>query len=455
MKPILISCGMGEDPLSQMQAWNWLMALKSGPRSEALRPVIHSDDPEVPAVFAAAEAEIAPSRRGGVSYLETQILSAMEAGDGPVLLATGDCLCLACPTRLADRPTIGAMAHHADPAGATAALTRLWREAMKSEDTSGPSDSDIPALLWDDGLYAFPQGTLAGFGPVWIEWMRRAASRRETPDAMELSDAQLGFALALWQTSQSVTLIADAEHPTDPEVLRTADKLDNHGLLARGGDPLSDQHVVSTNARLRAVRRHWFSNEIFWNFRYRYYPELGSGIGSRGDWLIKKRDLLAPFAKRFARSQVVDIGFGDLEATRELEFRHYLGVDLSERAVAMARKKRPDWSFRQGMIADLPDDSADLVICLDVIIHIGDRETYRSFIAQLLRVSRGVVLASGYNSGDMNAEGIIFFHEPLAESFARAGAGAIEEVGAYSDASLLCVSARTLAESPPPDGRRP
>ena len=86
-------------------------------------------------------------------------------------------------------------------------------------------------------------------------------------------------------------------------------------------------------------------NTVFWDFRYRVDPELGSGIGSRGDVLEAKRKLIADVSP-LKGGRVIDVGCGDLEATRHLPVEEYLGVDVAATAVQIAKEKRPDWCFR-------------------------------------------------------------------------------------------------------------
>jgi hypothetical protein len=83
-----------------------------------------------------------------------------------------------------------------------------------------------------------------------------------------------------------------------------------------------------------------FHNELFWDYRYRHWPERGSGIGSRGENLQYKRALLRAEGIESA-SSVLDVGCGDLEVLKDLRLNQYIGVDVSPVALERARAIRP------------------------------------------------------------------------------------------------------------------
>jgi hypothetical protein len=101
-----------------------------------------------------------------------------------------------------------------------------------------------------------------------------------------------------------------------------------------------------------------FDNRVFWDERYRHFPERGSGVGSRGDNLIYKRQLLRDQGVEAATS-VLDVGCGDLEVVRELAIRRYVGIEQSLEALTLAMRTRPDWEFRLAPAADAePSETA-------------------------------------------------------------------------------------------------
>lgn len=176
-----------------------------------------------------------------------------------------------------------------------------------------------------------------------------------------------------------------------------------------------------------------FDNRVFWDWRYRHFPERGSGVGSRGDNLLYKRQILKEHGIEIAAS-VLDFGCGDIEVVKALNISNYLGVDLSPQAIEIARLARPDWQFHLAPPQDVPP--ADLVLCFEVLIHQETRAAYDTLISTLAAKTRGSLLVSGYAAVEdaVGANPMLFFHEPLAASLERTRRfKQIREVGRHTD----------------------
>jgi hypothetical protein len=163
-----------------------------------------------------------------------------------------------------------------------------------------------------------------------------------------------------------------------------------------------------------------FDNRVFWEMRYRHFPERGSGVGSRGDNVHHKRELLIKHGIEKA-SSVLDIGCGDLEVVKALNISGYLGVDQSAQAIEIARRARPDWQFRLAPEPDVPP--ADMVLCMEVLIHQETEAAYRAMIAVLAEKTLGTLLVSGFQASSEAIQNnpMLFFYEPLEESLRRTG----------------------------------
>ena len=68
-------------------------------------------------------------------------------------------------------------------------------------------------------------------------------------------------------------------------------------------------------------------------------------MGSRGQPLLGKRELLAVLLDAIAPASVIDVGCGDGEATRGLPMPGYVGIDLSSEALRLAEIGRPEGTF--------------------------------------------------------------------------------------------------------------
>jgi hypothetical protein len=186
----------------------------------------------------------------------------------------------------------------------------------------------------------------------------------------------------------------------------------------------------------RLFSRSRFDNRQFWNNRYSTDPELGSGVGSRGELAMRKRALVERTWRRWGRGSILDVGFGDLEVLDLGVFKRYTGVDVSDVAVARAQQRFPQHTFVKADFAgkrdpSLPISGAKVVLCFDVVIHQFDADGYRCMVERIVRLTRRVGLISGYDDPPRKGGPIIAFHEPLSQTLERAGATNITRVMAY------------------------
>src|SRR6185312_1458439 len=115
-----------------------------------------------------------------------------------------------------------------------------------------------------------------------------------------------------------------------------------------------------------------FDNRVFWNNRYNTNLDLGSGIGSRGEHREYKKKILTDILEKYKPESVLDIGCGDLEITEDIDFPNYTGIDTSDFIIKRNKAKYPNRRFLCGDFPNLSNQfqlNADLVICLDVLIH--------------------------------------------------------------------------------------
>jgi SAM-dependent methyltransferase len=188
-----------------------------------------------------------------------------------------------------------------------------------------------------------------------------------------------------------------------------------------------------------------FDNATFWDERYRTNIALGSGAGSRGEVLQYKRDLMQEVVDRLRPGSILDVGCGDLEVMRELRFAGaYTVIDASSFVIERNRQIRPEWDFVAGdfvALAQSGDLHADLVICLDVLIHQHDRETYRAFVRSLLAVSRRAAVMNGFAGRRPKRElsPNVAYHEPIAQTLHDLGVESMETLATYRRTALVLV----------------
>lgn len=184
-----------------------------------------------------------------------------------------------------------------------------------------------------------------------------------------------------------------------------------------------------------------YDNKQFWNQRYATNPEKGSGPGSRGDSLSFKRDVIVSLLQAYNISSVVDIGCGDIAILESVEILTYTGIDISDVVIQANRAARPGWTFLcEDLTGSFEPPAADLVLCLDVLIHQRKKAGYLAILEKALRSAGKVALVSGYSSRDQDPGWNVFFYEPLLESIRRiCPTGQIERLGEYRGTDLIKV----------------
>jgi len=284
------------------------------------------------------------------------------------------------------------------------------------------------------GLVLIPSALLPATAGLWEHWTRFLAEQPLLPEPYSSAHSQTGLLLAA--AAADIDLIVldnrwnvslDDASPTaapadPPAMIHYHDRVDATGLLKPVGVPLVDERIAAVNGAVRDLWQNAFPNATFWEWRYRTNPQLGSGIGSRGDSLREKRRLLAALISALRPVSVLDVGCGDGEATRGLPIPQYVGIDLSPEAIQRARRTRPTGEFLVGTVADHPV-SAELTICLDVLIHQSSRNGYEKLVQRLLESTSGFLLLSGYERPPAKSP-MVHFHEPLSSTLRRLSAGA-------------------------------
>jgi 2-polyprenyl-3-methyl-5-hydroxy-6-metoxy-1,4-benzoquinol methylase len=187
-----------------------------------------------------------------------------------------------------------------------------------------------------------------------------------------------------------------------------------------------------------------FLNTIFWNARYERFPVLGSGIGSRGEALERKKQLISKCIYGSVNLTIVDVGCGDLEAMKDFNFKNYLGIDISEKAIEIAKTKRSEWKFVVGDIRLLSSYEADVVLCLDVLIHQKTRKDFEDILQALINMCKKRLIVGSYNCLPNYTSDITFFHRPILEALEESHLfSEISVVGKYRDCSLVVADKHT------------
>jgi hypothetical protein len=256
---------------------------------------------------------------------------------------------------------------------------------------------------------------------------------------------QIAFCLAMHQTGLPLAdLPSNVNYPlhlAGPHRFREAgplqllhyhnQSLNVIGLLEpkRDLDDGERRAVQAANEQIEAN----FDPATFWDFRYRHFPERGSGVGSRGRNLAYKRDLLKAEGAEAATS-VLDVGCGDIEVVHPLDLKSYVGLDRSAASLALAAERHPDWTFVQAPAFNVR--AADMVLCFEVAIHQKTAEDYHGLVNFLASKTTHTLIVSGYDAATdkIAANHMLYYYEPLHESLRATGKFAsIRAIGSHSD----------------------
>ena len=189
------------------------------------------------------------------------------------------------------------------------------------------------------------------------------------------------------------------------------------------------------------VRRLTFDNRRFWRARYENDPEKGSGPGSRNEHLLLKNRVIRDIIENYDVSSILDVGCGDIEILRDIKIGSYVGIDIASNVVAKNNQlQRQNWTFLcRDLAGAYAPPPADLVLCLDVLIHQKSRSDYQNILAKTLAAARKIALISGY-SRPVTGAWNVFFHEPLQISiFKQFPAAQVAKIAEYRETDLLRV----------------
>jgi len=136
-------------------------------------------------------------------------------------------------------------------------------------------------------------------------------------------------------------------------------------------------------------------SQQYWNQRY----EQGgtSGQGSYGEFAEYKAGLVNSFVKENEIRSVVEFGCGDGNQLSLAEYGHYVGLDVSQKAIDLCRDRfagdqtKEFFLYRAGDPLP-PSWSADMALSLDVVYHLVEDSTFETYMGDLFAAARRFVV---------------------------------------------------------------
>tara|TARA_B100001109_G_C18770269_1_gene430327 strand:+ start:124 stop:792 length:669 start_codon:yes stop_codon:yes gene_type:complete len=138
------------------------------------------------------------------------------------------------------------------------------------------------------------------------------------------------------------------------------------------------------------------SSSEYWEERY---AENGnSGAGSYGALAKFKAEVINDFVKNNNIKSVIEFGCGDGNQLSLSKYPNYLGLDVSHSVISKCNDKfNSDVSKRFQIISDFNNESADLVLSLDVIYHLIEDDVFENYMISLFDASDNYVIIYSSN----------------------------------------------------------
>ena len=297
------------------------------------------------------------------------------------------------------------------------------------------------------GVLSFSARAMFTLVPEWININRELINRLELLEQSTNFCEQASLSLALAKCKTSYRTLSnrlnfpahcsgepsDSEFAgTDPVIIHYHWLVDEAGFLQTSSYPAVTARIGVFNERLREERRCGFDNRAFWDQRYTEAPELGSGIGSRGELAAYKRALLESVFADVKPTTIMDIGCGDMAVSSVLPESGYTGIDLSPIVTAANAAAFPQRNFLCGDFVSMEVGQSDLVLCLDLLIHIPEKANYLKCVEKCVNATAMTGVIAAYETAPLKGSAITFFHEPIRHTLAEAGACDIRLIGAYN-----------------------
>ncbi len=289
--------------------------------------------------------------------------------------------------KIADCPTV--------PTELFSKLFDFFHLPMPKEGFNCTVEGTTTIPYFSAGVLVFPRQAMTDLLPDWIELNDKLIQSMDLLGQRKTFCEPASLSLAVAKSGTEFDVLGNemnfpANHQStklekvDPVIIHYHEQEDPSGYIIQNASyPLAGKRIESFNQRLRRERRQEFDNSAFWDYRYSMNPELGSGVGSRNEFKSFKQKFLKRVVSGTSPQSILDVGCGDMEVSSCLPAESYVGIDISKVVIEKNKDDYPDRSFVCGDFLELDAEPADLVLCLDVLIHLSDpvitRGSWRSW----------------------------------------------------------------------------
>ncbi len=140
----------------------------------------------------------------------------------------------------------------------------------------------------------------------------------------------------------------------------------------------------------------FLGSDRYWE--QRYVSGGDSGPGSYGKFALFKAEILNGFVAEHEVRSVIEFGCGDGNQLELAAYPVYLGVDVSEAAIARCRERfRADPSKTFQLAKDYDGHRAELALSLDVIFHLVEDDVFERYMEALFQAATRFVIIYSSN----------------------------------------------------------
>lgn len=315
------------------------------------------------------------------------------------------------------------------------------------------NDSETEINNCNGGVYIISSKFLKKLAPKWKDYALWGINNASlfTPKYCKHAD-QVSFGLAMASLDEKLThlpieynfpthISKDLLPNTSPKIIHYHGCIDEHMRLKTVGLPIIDREIGKINECILENLNNSLDNSMFWNLRYALYPELGSGVGSRGEVLAYKQKLIQYLTYNFKNKNIIDVGCGDLELMKNFQFENYTGFDVSTESLKISKEKRPDWKFENKTIVSADVSEVDLVMCFDVLIHQSRKEDFQEMVKSMVVKAKERLIIGAYNEPPTFSSKITHYYNGILEEIKKHNKfDEIGIMGTYRDVSVVVAS---------------
>ena len=142
-----------------------------------------------------------------------------------------------------------------------------------------------------------------------------------------------------------------------------------------------------------------FSSSLYW--KKRYLKGGDSGYGSSGYLAEFKAGIINNFIDNNSINTVIEFGSGDGNQLKYMNYKNYIGFDVSNYIIKKCRKNYKDDGTKQfNLYSNYNNEISELTLSLDVIFHLIEEDIFIDYMNKLFNASNKYVIIYSSNTNN-------------------------------------------------------